>query len=93
MNVHKNARTTPHSRAELVRRVLEEGQTRQAVAAAFGIDAGTVGKWVKRFTAEGLAGLHDRSSRPRRLRAPTPEGTVQAIIALRRQRWTGKAIG
>jgi transposase InsO family protein len=92
MNVHKNARTTPHSRAELVRRVLEEGQTRQAVAAAFGIDAGTVGKWVKRFTAEGLAGLHDRSSRPRRLRAPTPEGTVQAIIALRRQRWTGKAI-
>jgi hypothetical protein len=27
MNIHKNARLTPHSRAELVRRVLVEGGT------------------------------------------------------------------
>ena len=32
MNVHKNARLTPHSRAELVRRVMEQHQTPKAVA-------------------------------------------------------------
>ena len=32
MDMHKNARLTPHSRAELVRRVLEAGQTPKAVA-------------------------------------------------------------
>ncbi|MFA6117526.1 MAG: leucine zipper domain-containing protein [Sphingomonas sp.] len=32
MNVHKNARTTPHSRAELVRRVLVERQSPMSVA-------------------------------------------------------------
>ncbi len=31
MDIHKNARLTPHSRAELVRRVLEGNQTRAAV--------------------------------------------------------------
>ena len=74
MNVHKNARLTPHSRAELVRRVLIGGQAAKAVATAFGVDARTVGKWVKRFEAEGQAGLMDRSSRPRTLYRPTPRG-------------------
>jgi hypothetical protein len=32
MDIHKNARLTPHSRAELVRRVLEEQQSPKAVA-------------------------------------------------------------
>ncbi|MDE2334786.1 MAG: IS481 family transposase, partial [Rhodospirillales bacterium] len=41
MNVHKNARLTVHSRAELVQRVLS-GQTPKAVATAFGVDAKTV---------------------------------------------------
>lgn len=36
MNVRKNARLTPHSRAELVRRDVSEGQCANAVAAAFG---------------------------------------------------------
>jgi transposase InsO family protein len=91
MDIHKNARLTPHSRAELVRRVLG-GQPRKAVAAAFGVSVKTVGKWTIRFQAEGTSGLSDRSSRPRRLRAPTPAAAVQHIEALRRQRWTGKQI-
>ena len=32
MNIHKNARLTPHSRAELVRRVLVERQSPMSVA-------------------------------------------------------------
>jgi transposase InsO family protein len=86
MNVHQNARLTPHSRADLVQRVLELDQPIGLVASAFGICAKTVRKWVDRFQAEGLAGLLDRSSRPSRLYRATPTDQVEAIIALRRQR-------
>jgi len=92
MNVHENARLTAHSRADLVRRVVDQGQSRKVVAAAFGVDPKTVGKWVNRFRTEGAAGLTDRSSRPHRLRAPTPTGVQEQIIALRRQRFTGQQI-
>ena len=91
MNVHKNARLTAHSRAELVRRVLG-GQPAKAVATAFGVDAKTVRKWVERFRSEGPTGLADRSSRPKTVRRPTPPRTQEQIIALRRQRWTGQQI-
>ena len=92
MNVHKNARLTPHSRAELVRRVLVERQAPMAVATAMGGTAKTASKWVARFVAEGSAGLVDRSSRPHCLYRPTPEASAERIAALRRQRWTGKQI-
>ena len=92
MNVHKNARLTPRSRAELVRRVLDQGQVPKAVATAFGISDKTVNKWVERFKVEGLAGMLDRSSRPHTLRQPTPATTVERIAELRRQRWTGEQI-
>ena len=91
MNVHKNARLTEHSRADLVRRV-QAGQPAKAVATAVGVDAKTVGKWVKRFEAEGPAGLADRSSRPHRLHQPTPAETVDRVIVLRRQRFCGRQI-
>ena len=92
MDIHQNARLTTHGRAELVRRVLLEGQAPRLVAAALGVTGKTVNKWVKRFQAEGAAGLIDRSSRPHRLRQPTPDTTVEQIAALRRQRWTGDQI-
>jgi len=76
----------------MVRRVLFEGEAEKVVAAAFATTVKTVGKWVERYQAEGLAGLEDRSSRPRRLREPTPPATVERIIALRRQRFSGKQI-
>jgi transposase InsO family protein len=92
MNIHKNARLTPHSRAELVRRVLIEGQAPMAVATAMGVTVKTVRKWVGRFAGGGGAGLIDRSSRPHRLYRPTPEEAAVRIERLRRQRWTGKQI-
>jgi|SRR5208282_5331638 len=91
MNLHRNARTTPLSRAEMARRVLK-GQPPMAVATAMGVDVKTVRKWARRFQAEGLAGLGDRSSRPHKLWRPTPPEVVEQIITLRRQRWTGKQI-
>jgi transposase InsO family protein len=92
MNIHKNARLTVHSRADLVQRVLVERQLVDAVAEAFGVSMRTVRKWVGRYQAEGPEGLTDRSSRPRLLRKPTSAEGVAAVERLRRQRWTGKQI-
>ena len=85
MDIHDNARTTPHSRAEMVRRV-GAGQKVSAVAAGFGVCEKTVGKWVKRFAAQGEAGLRDHSSRPHRLRAATAPAVIERVLELRRQR-------
>ncbi len=91
MDVHQNARTTPHSRMLIVER-LAEGWTVASVAAAMGIDPKTVRKWRDRFAAEGAAGLLDRSSRP--LRSPTRlgEDMTAEIVRLRRERLSGPAI-
>ena len=92
MNLHRNACTTPRSRGEMVWRVLFGAQGEAAVAGAFCTTAKTVRKWVERYQAGGLAGLEDRSSRPRRLRRPTAPEVVEQVIELRRQRFTGKQI-
>jgi len=92
MDVHKNARLTPAGREAMVRRVVEGGQTPQAISQAVGVCPRTVRKWVRRFRAEGVSGLQDRPSRPHRLHRPTPPEIVARIEALRRQRWTGVQI-
>jgi transposase InsO family protein len=91
MNIHKNARLTPHGR-ELIARQIESGQTLEAAARAAGVCPRTARKWLARFKAEGIEGLKDRSSRPHRLRKPTPAAVVATVEALRRQRFTGKHI-
>ena len=55
MNSHKNARFTALGRAELVRRVVDLGQTASQVAASFGVCVKTVRKWVAQFEAEESA--------------------------------------
>src|SRR5688572_17706027 len=65
MDVHENARTTPHRRQLMVER-LAAGWTVAAVAGSFGVDPKTVRNWCCRHAAEGEAGLLDRSSRPHR---------------------------
>lgn len=91
MDVHQNARSTPHGRRLMIRR-LAEGWTIAAVATAVGVDPKTVRKWRQRYAAEGEIGLADRSSRPHhsptRLSAPAEA----AIETLRRQRLSGPAI-
>ena len=92
MNIHKNARTTPYSRAEIVRRVTVLCETPRAVATALGVSERTVAKWLARYRAEGEGGLADRSSRPHAMPSATPANVVEQVIALRRQRTTGKQI-
>jgi len=91
MNIHKNARLTPSGRERMVRQIAS-GQTAQTVSRAAGVCPRTVRKWVERYHREGPAGLQDRSSRPHRLRRPTPSAVVERVEALRRRRFTGKQI-
>jgi transposase InsO family protein len=91
MDIHKNARLTPRGREHMIHMVFG-GQTPQAVSEAVGVCPRTVRKWVRRFQAEGLSGLQDRSSRPTRLYRPTAQATIDRIETLRRQRLTGQAI-
>lgn len=87
MNIHKLARTTPSSRALIADR-REAGVGEAVVAAQLGVDRKTVRKWTRRRQAEGSAGLSDRSSRP--LRSPTAlePAWQEAVLALRRLRFT-----
>jgi transposase InsO family protein len=89
MDFHKNARTTYWSREQMALRVIEQGETLKSAAAAFHVSAKTAAKWVGRYRIQGVAGLSDRSSCPRRLRRPTQPEQVARVEALRRQRWTG----
>src|SRR3546814_12378454 len=92
MNIHKNARTTPYSRAEIVRRVMVLRETPRAVATALGVSRRTVAKWLARYRAEGEAGLADRSSRPHCMPSATPADVVEQVITLRPQPITGQQI-
>ena len=56
MNIHENARTTPASRALLVRRVQQHGWSARQAAEAAGISTRTAYKWLRRFDSEGVAG-------------------------------------
>jgi transposase InsO family protein len=61
MNMHKNARTTKHSRVLMIERI-EEGWPVRTTALAAGVSVRTVYKWLARYRNEGLSGLIDRSS-------------------------------
>src|ERR1700738_1601368 len=91
MNIHNNARLTPIGRERIVMQVAS-GQSPQAAAPATGVCPRTIRKWVARYAAESVAGLQDRSSRPKRLHRPTPQAVIAPISAWRPQRRTGKAI-
>jgi transposase InsO family protein len=92
MNIHHNAALTPLRREQMIQYALEDGHTLKAAAAAFKVSSRTVSKWLARFRSGGLAELQDRSSRPKRVRRPTPFLRQQEVIALRRQKLTGYEI-
>jgi transposase InsO family protein len=80
---HANALLTPRTRLRLARLVVESGWSSCAAARMFMVSAATARKWADRYRAEGVAGMADRSSRPHRCPARTPEPVVRQIVALR----------
>jgi transposase InsO family protein len=87
MRVHRNAKTTPHGRQLLLRRV-DEGWTMAAATAAAGLSERSGFKW-RRRQRSGDTLLVDASSRPRRQPRETPVRLQAQVLALRHQRWAG----
>jgi transposase InsO family protein len=85
---HANARTTVYARKLIVARVLA-GHRSGEVAKQLGISRQTVYKWVRRWRAEGAAGLVDRSCRPHRMPRRTSSEAVAAILAARTEHHAG----
>ena len=85
---HANARTTVFARKLIVDRVLA-GHRAGEVAKQLGVSRQTVYKWVRRWRAEGEAGLADRTSRPQRMPRQTPPEIAAAIIAARIEHHAG----
>lgn len=83
MKLHRNARTTPMSRRQIVERVLANHWTYRQAAEGSGVSRRTVAKWVQRFRAAGFVGLEDASSRPRRMPSITAAAAVRRIRRLR----------
>ena len=89
--MYKNARLTPKGR-ELMLARLEAGQHQLDVAQAMGVSVTTLKKWLRRFRAEGVSGLQDRSSRPHHSPRQLCESLRQGIVSLRRERRSGRFI-
>ena len=88
MDMHKNARSCPASRALLIERH-EQGWSVRAAAEAIGISERRGWTWLARHRAE--EGLNDRSSRPRQVQRISAEERSE-ILRLRRQLWTCRRI-
>ncbi|WP_026211986.1 IS481 family transposase [Longispora albida] len=86
---HSNARLTFHGRRLIVARH-SQGWRQAHIAAAMGVSRKCVKTWIDRYTAEGEAGLHDRSSRPHTTPARTPASVEQQVIELRRAQRQGQ---
>jgi transposase InsO family protein len=92
MRVHANAPLGPKGRATMVGRVIEQGWSLTEAAEAAGVSERSCSKWIKRYRAEGDAGLLDRSSAPKSIPHRTPDELVEVIVLLRRLRMTGAEI-
>lgn len=79
---HVNARLTVHGRRLIVDRVAA-GRPVAHIAAELGVSRQTAYRWVRRFRAEGPAGLPDRSSRPKSSPARTSPEQEQAVLDAR----------
>jgi transposase InsO family protein len=92
VKIHRNAKTTPSMRALIVERVRRDRWRVAEAAAAAGVTRRTAAKWLARHRAGGTAALEDRSSRPHESPRRTPAHLTAAIVALRQERLTARAI-
>lgn len=88
---HANARLTFRGRCLLVSRILDDGRPAAHVAKELGVSRQCAHRWVKRFRAEGPAGLLDRSSRPHHCPRRTSRELEDAVLAARRELRCGPA--
>ena len=89
--MHRNAPLTPEGRLRLCQLIDEDGWTVAAAAESMRISRQTAHKWWRRYQDAGIAGLEDRSSRPRRCPTKTPDRVERRIVELRRRHQLGPA--
>jgi transposase InsO family protein len=82
---HRRAKLTVLGRQLLVDRILVDGMAVAHAADMVGVSRQTAWKWLRRYEAEGQAGLEDRSSRPARSPRALPRAQVDAILVARHQ--------
>jgi transposase InsO family protein len=92
MKLHGNAALGWGGRRLLAERVLVEGWTLTAAAAAAGVSVRCARKWVGRYRVGGEQGLYGRSSAPRRVANRTPADRIAVIVSLRGLRMTAAEI-
>jgi transposase len=92
MKLHANAALSWNGRRRLCELVVSEGWTVVAAAASAGVSVRCARKWIGRYRQEGIAGLCDRSSAPRRVANRTADDRVETIVKLRRLRFTAAEI-
>ena len=92
MNLHANAALSWTGRRRLCELVVDDGWTVTAAAQAAGVSVRCARKWVGRYRLEGVAGLRDRASAPRRVANRTAPDRVEVIVKLRRLRFTAGEI-
>jgi transposase InsO family protein len=92
MYLHANAALSWSGRRRLGELVVVDGLTITAAAASMGVSVRCARKWVGRYRREGVAGLRDRSSAPRRVANRTPQDRIELIVKLRRLRFTAAEI-
>ena len=91
---HSNAALTPRARLRLGQLIVDHGWPPARAAERYDVSWKTAAKWAARYRQEGVAGMADRSSAPRRQVRRTPPGTVRKIVRLRlRHRLGPVAIG
>ena len=86
--MHANAPLTPQGRLRLCRRI-QSGWSITATAESMNVSRQTASKWWGRYRRHGIAGLSDRTSRPRHSPRQTPLALELKIIGLR----TGRKLG
>jgi transposase InsO family protein len=82
--MHRNARLTPQGRLLLCQRI-EAGWPVAQAAAAMGMSRDRAYVWWRRYRAEGVAGLEDRSSRPHRSPTRTNAQLTRRVLVQRRK--------
>jgi len=86
---HRRAKLTVLGRQLLVDRITIDGMAVAHAADMVGVSRQTAWKWLRRYEAEGVAGLEDRSSRPAHSPRALPQVQVDAILAARHEHRLG----
>ena len=92
MKLHANAALSLNQRRRMVGRVVGQGWSLTKAAEAAEVSERTCSKWVRRYRAQGDAGLRDRSSAPHQIPHRTPADRVEVLELLRRLRMTSSEI-